>query len=211
MTQDWATEHLQAIRTLMERAAIYRRALAPITLFVGSTGVVAAAVGWFAAIDSHRAFGLYWILVCLVALAGAFLLVRRQALKDTEAFWSPPMRRVAQALMPPFFVGLVSCAIMVMPKWREPLQVWWLPPIWMVLYGCAIHAAGFFMPRGMKLFGWGFVLAGCLILAVLNLRSYASGLPALVNAHWLMGATFGAFHLAYGVYLCFSEKRKNEA
>ncbi len=211
MTQNWATEHLQAIRTLMERSAIYRRALAPITLLVGSIGASAAAIGWLAGIESHRGFGLYWIAVCLVALAGAFLLVRRQALKDAEPFWSSPTRRVAQALLPPFLVGLVACVLLALPRWREPLQIWWLPPIWMVLYGCALHAAGFFMPRGMKLFGWGFVLSGCAILALLNQRSYASGMPAIVNAHWLMGATFGGFHLAYGAYLHFTEKRKNEA
>lgn len=195
----------------MERSAIYRRALAPITLCVGGIGVVASVAAWLAKIESHRAFGLYWVAVCLIALAGAFLLVRRQALKDTEAFWSPPTRRVAQALLPPFFIGLVTCAIMILPEWREPLQVWWLPAIWMVLYGCAIHAAGFFMPRGMKLFGWGFVLAGCAVMALLNQRSYASGMPPLVNAHLLMGATFGGFHLACGGYLYFTEKRKNEA
>src|SRR6266540_3929987 len=186
MTQNWATEHLQAIRTLMERSAIYRRALAPITLLVGSIGAVAAAIGWLVGIESHRGFGLYWIAVCLVALAGAFLLVRRQALKDAEPFWSSPTRRVAQALLPPFLVGLVACVLLALPRWREPLQIWWLPPIWIVLSGCAI-------------------------LALLNQRSYASGMPAIVNAHWLMGATFGGFHLAYGAYLHFTEKRKNEA
>ncbi|MDB6016752.1 MAG: hypothetical protein JWR19_1241, partial [Pedosphaera sp.] len=30
MKSDWAAEHLQTIRTLMERSAIYRRALAPV-------------------------------------------------------------------------------------------------------------------------------------------------------------------------------------
>ena len=37
----------------------------------------------------------------------------------------------------------------------------WLPLSWVVLYGCAFHAAGFFMPRGMKIFGWAFIVGGC--------------------------------------------------
>jgi hypothetical protein len=37
----------------------------------------------------------------------------------------------------------------------------WLPLIWIVLYGCALHAAGFFTPRGLRVFGWAFVLGGC--------------------------------------------------
>ena len=39
MESNWAAEHLQTIRTLMERSAIYRRALAPIMLFAGLTGL----------------------------------------------------------------------------------------------------------------------------------------------------------------------------
>ena|SRR2546426_12536247 len=211
MESRWATEHLQVIRTLMERAAVYRRALAPTTLVTGAVGLLASAVGWLADIGSPRAFGLYWVIVCIVTLASAFLVVRRQALKDSEPFWSPPTRRVAQALLPALFAGLVASLLMVLPVWREPLQVWWLPPIWMVLYGCAIHSAGFFMPRGMKLFAWIFIVAGCATLTVINGRSYAAGMPSLRHAHWIMGASFGGLHLAYGVYLCFTEKQKNEA
>jgi cbb3-type cytochrome oxidase subunit 3 len=209
MESHWAAENLQIIRTLMERSAIYRRALAPITFLVGSLGLSASAVGWFAGVRSPRAFGLYWLLVCLVAVAGAFWIVRRQALKEAEPFWSPPTRRVAQALSPAFFVGLICGLLTVLPRGREPSQVWWLPPVWMVLYGCAIHSAGFFMPQRMKLLGWGFVVCGCVVLAVVNTRSYAAGMPDLVNAHWLMGISFGGFHLACAVYLYFTEK-KNE-
>ena len=35
METNWAAEQLQTIRTLMERSAVYRRALAPIMLFAG--------------------------------------------------------------------------------------------------------------------------------------------------------------------------------
>ena len=211
MESNWAAENLRVIRTLMERSAIYRRALAPTTLLVGGVGLVASILGRFAGIQSPRAFGLYWLAVCLVSVAGALLIVRREALKESEPFWSPPTRRVAQALLPGFFAGLVCGVLVVVPAWREPLQVWWLPPVWMILYGCAIHSAGFFMPRKMRLLGWGFVVCGAASLAVVNARSYASGLPDLLTAHWLMGATFGGFHLACGAYLYFTESRKNEA
>ena len=38
METNWAAEHLQVIRTLMERSAVYRRALAPIMTFNGAIG-----------------------------------------------------------------------------------------------------------------------------------------------------------------------------
>ena len=209
MESDWAAENLRVIRTLMERSAVYRRALAPTTLLVGGIGLGAAFIGWMAGVQTPRAFGIYWLCVCLVAIIGAFLVVRRQALRESEPFWSPPTRRVAQALLPGFFAGLV-CGILILAPGNDPGQAWWLPPVWMVLYGLTLHSAGFFMPRGIRLFGWIFVLCGCAVLAALRVQNQGNGLPETVQAHGLMGATFGALHVAYGVYLSFTEKRKNE-
>lgn len=83
----------------------------------------------------------------------------------------------------------------------------WLPLAWVVLYGCAFHAAGFFMPRGMRLFGWVFILGGCAL--------FAAGIPdridRLTYAHGIMGFFFGVLHLAYGAYLYSTEQRKNVA
>ena len=36
MNTNWAEENLKAIRTLMERSAVYRRALGPIMLMAGA-------------------------------------------------------------------------------------------------------------------------------------------------------------------------------
>ena len=210
MESRWAAEHLEVIRTLMERAAVYRRALAPTTLLTGSLGTAAAIVGWAAGFESPRAFSLYWMIVGLLAVVGALVVMRRQALKDLEPFWSLPARRVAQAMLPPLMIGLVAGLLTILLS-SQGLQVWWLPPAWMVLYGCALHAAGFFMPRGIRLFGWGFVLIGSVLLIVLSQRSDGAGLPSLRNAHALMGATFGGLHLAYGIYLRLTEPRKRAA
>jgi hypothetical protein len=164
-------------------------------------GTAAAAVGWCANLQTPRGFGIFWIVVGAVAVTGAMLLMRRQALREVEPFWSPPARRVVRAVAPLFVVGLVVGLLAVWPEGRNPLSLWWLPPIWMVLYGCALQAAGFFMPRGIRLFGMVFLILGCAGLVLINERSYASGMPALVQAHWLMGATFGGLHLLYGIYL----------
>ena len=45
MQTDWASENLQVIRTLMERSAVYRRALAPVMGLVGATGIAAGVLG----------------------------------------------------------------------------------------------------------------------------------------------------------------------
>jgi hypothetical protein len=211
MESNWAAEHLQVIRTLMERSALYRRALAPIMIFNGVVGLVAAALGWTLKVGSPRAFILFWAGVSVVAMAGSFFLVRRQALKESEPFWSPPTRRVTQALLPPLVAGLMIGALVFVRAGLAPdtsgglTRVLWLPLIWVVLYGCAFHAAGFFMPRGMRIFGWGFIIGGCGV--------FAAGLPdwaqPLDYAHGIMGLFFGGLHLAYGVYLYFTEHRRN--
>jgi hypothetical protein len=204
MESNWAAEHLQTIRTLMERSALYRRALAPIMFFVGSIGVLAAVAGLAFHLDSPRAFGGFWLGAALVAVAGAFLIVRRQALKEHEPFWSPPTRRVTQALLPPLTAGMCLGAAFVLVGLANEFA---LTFIWLLFYGCALHAAGFFAPRGVKLFGWIYIALACGSLLLLGIFQ-----PDIEwSAHWLMGLFFGVLHLAYGTYLYLTEKGKNAA
>ena len=208
MDSNWAAEHLQVIRTLMDRTGVYRRALAPLMLTVGMLGSLAGVLGWSRGWDAPRSFALFWLLVCGVCVLISFLLARRQALRDSEPFWSPPTRRVAQALLPPFVAGFTTVVAMFLPRWGDSTQAWWLPAIWMILFGCASHAAGFFMPRGIRLFGWLFILAGSGLLVGLSLMD---SLPSLRWGHAIMGGSFGGMHLAYGVYLYITERSKNAA
>jgi hypothetical protein len=78
----------------------------------------------------------------------------------------------------------------------------------MLLYGAAIHAAGFFMPRGFKLFGWAYIVAGTFV--ILTLSHLKSGV-SLRFAHLLMAIAFGGAHLAYGAYLAITERSRCEA
>ena len=70
MDTNWAAEHLQVIRTLMERSALYRRALAPVMIFNGVLGLAGGALGWALQIGSVPGFVGCW---AGVALLGADL------------------------------------------------------------------------------------------------------------------------------------------
>jgi hypothetical protein len=117
-----------------------------------------------------------------------------------------------QAMLPALTAGMIVGAVVFFQVASAPgnigivMGMLWLPLGWVVLYGCAFHAAGFFMPRGMRLFGWGFVVVGCGL--------FAAGLPDQLRpadmAYGVMGLFFGLLHLAYGVYLYFTEKRRDE-
>jgi hypothetical protein len=212
MKPDWASENLVAIRLLMERSAVYRRALAPVMGLVGATGLAAGAFGAARNFESSRLFAAYWSGIALLCLAEAFLLIRQQAVKELEPFWSPPTRRIARAVAPAFFAGLVMGILFFFvntPKWE---QVMLLVLIWMVLYGLAMHAAGFFMPRGFRLFGWAYVAAGLAGIGYWMshpLLYLAAPEFPLGNSNMLMGAMFGGGHALYGLYLHFTEKRAN--
>ena len=206
MEQHVAAEHLQVIRTLMERSALYRRTLAPIMLYAGSVGCAASVGGIALGIEALPAFGAWWLAAALAVVAGAFAIARRQAVADGEPFWSPPALRVTQALMPPLAAGLsLSLGLIV---FGDDRLRWLFVLANALFYGCAVHAAGFFMPRGMKLFGWLIILVAAVgLLARPPMAAGATGATAFLD-HALMGALFGLAHLGYGAYLYATEKRK---
>jgi len=187
-------------------------------ILAGSIGIVAAAAGYYFSIVQPVSFVIYWFSIGAAAVCGAFLMSRRQAWQQSEPFWSPPTRRVAQAMLPALFAGFALGALVLLSgasaaaREQAPapnrIVLVCLPLAWVILYGCAIHAAGFFMQRGMRLFGWGMVLGGSGGFLALGTQTG----PGLVVAGFgIMGFFFGALHLAYGIYLYFTEQRRNDA
>ena len=208
MNPNWAEENLQTIRTLMERSALYRRALAPVMLYVGIVGITASIMGYVLKLNSNTAFVLFWMGAALSAVAGAIILMRRQALKDSEPFWSPPVRRVGQALLPAYVIGLMIGVFVIslgrMSGAHSNELQFLVILFWVWFYGCAVHAAGFFLPRGIRFLGWIYVLLGGIMLFGSMLTD---GRLARIPAHLVMGLFFGGIHLAYGIYLYFTEKK----
>ena len=201
MDGNWASDNLQVIRTLMERAALYRRALAPIMIAAGAIGIAGATLPCWVDLSSPTHFSLYWMALSFVGLAAAYVLVRRQAWKAQEPFWSPPTRRVTRALAPPFVVGLAGGSGWALGWVSAPVAP--LVALWLACYGCGLHAAGFWMRRGIRLLGWWFVL----LAIIWFFGSFTlAGWQGTEAAHYAMGATFGLLQLAYGVYLHFSER-----
>jgi hypothetical protein len=200
MKPELAEQNLQLIRTLMERSTIYRRALAPMMLLAGICATVAAPIGWaWHGMEGHmsdREFILFWLIVCSVTLTGAVLLARRQAIRDREPFWSPPLRRVTQAMLPALAVAV---AWTVHALTAAEIQTHCVV-VWSVFYGCALHAAGMFAPRTLRRAGWLFIAAG---LAIGLFGRHVNSSPNV----W-MGLVFGGLHLVGALYLFATEKKK---
>ncbi len=202
-----AAENLQVIRTLMERSAVYRRALAPVMLAVGIIGSVAAPIGVRFADSTFAQFVYFWSAVCAVAVTAAFIIVRRQAIRNNEPVWSAPTRRVATAMFPPLFAGAAFFyAIMaVVPEYSGGKhQASICVPLWLFFYGCAVHAAGLFISAGTRRLGWVFILAGLTVFTLL-MTNPKDSVPPSPDA--IMGFTFGGLHLLAAAYLFITERR----
>jgi hypothetical protein len=68
------------------------------------------------------------------------------------------------------------------------------------------------MPRGIKIFGWLFIIVGVLLITGLAIPDILWRIPHFFRSpHLLMGGIFGGLHLAYGIYLYFTEKKNPAA
>ena len=214
---NWAEENLQVIRTLMERAALYRRTLAPTMLTTGVIGLLAAVVGRGAEFQSPLGFLSVWIVAALAAATSSFFIMRRQAVRAREPFFTTPTRRVIGAMHPPLTAGalLTLPALVKLALYPPDLTIRVLLPglvcVWLACYGCGLNAAGQYSSRGVRILGWAFIGAGSVVamLHAMNFLFSRLGSPDWwCDPHSIMGLTFGGFHLIAGIYLYFTEKRE---
>jgi hypothetical protein len=199
-----ASENLQLIRTLMERAVLYRRALAPVMMLNGIVAIAATVTGVVAHLEMLHGFVRLWMAAGVVGILGTLLVARRQSLRAGEVFCAPPARRVIAAMFPALLLGGCVGLSLLRLEDREIIPHLWLPVLWIALYGCALHAAGWFTTRGLRWFGLLNLLPACAVLPFL--------LPAPNVAPWqvphlIMGAWFGLLHLAFGAWLYATEGR----
>lgn len=204
MDSQEAASDLQLIRTLMERSALYRRALGPILLYVGALGTLGAVGGIVLGLETMLAFGLYWSGIAAIAIIGAFLMARRQAFQAREPFWSPPTRRVTQAILPGFVAAAGSGLGLILSRADDSVSLFVV--LCLLFYGCAVHAAGFFTPRGLRGLGWTYIVGVLLMILVAQVAKPDWG-PA--SNHALMGIFFGLVQLGYGIGLRITEKKNN--
>src|SRR5437879_1179130 len=103
-----AEEHLRVIRTLMERATIYRAISAPTALVGGLLAVATAAAIWLVdrsrpAADAEldgRLFAEVWLAILVAVLGVNTLFVRREAQKDGRPLLSSGARLALRAIAP---------------------------------------------------------------------------------------------------------------
>jgi hypothetical protein len=196
-----AEDHLRVIRSLMEKATIYRALSAPAALIGGILSLgTAAFLIWLERQNgpshvSSNVFASVWGAVFAVTAAASFLLIWRDAQRRGESFFSVGARSALRAMLPPMLfaaVFTVACGF----RDTVPNAVPW----WITFYGLALLAMTHFAPRSLSILGWCFLIAGS--LCVFSGLSFQFGSPLSESTERpciLMAATFGLFHLVYAL------------
>jgi len=193
---DYAQKQLHVIRSLMERATIYRSISVPTALIGGLLSFGGFGMAYYAKHDrDHALSGTEFLLVWLVILAltsfANLFFLWRGSVHRREPFLSSGMKCAVLSLAPAFFSAAVLTFLL-----HRPIQ---LAMVWITLYGLALLATQHFAPRSLIVLGLTFFLTGCGLMATWKHLFMPSGQPepsALVVSG-ILAATFGGFHLAY--------------
>lgn len=201
-----AEQHLRVIRTLMERATIYRAISAPTALIGGILALVAAGgsllwlqAGGNAALPTSH-FVWLWLCVLAVTLIANTAFVWQEAHARGASMISPSMRLALWSVLPVLLAAGAFTTLEVSPL---VMSVWWA-----LFYGLALLATAHFSPRSLRILGWAFLATG--LLGVLFLRfASADDVPAAAGdmGSMIMGGTFGLYHIIYA--LCAWPRRSD--
>lgn len=196
-----AEEHLRVIRTLMERATIYRAISAPTALLGGLLAFcAAAAILWLARSGAAatpkllhpRLFAGTWLCILLVVLTANTFFMWREARKDGRSLISPGARLALRAIAP----CLLIPAATTIWFWHHGglVDELLLVAVWIASYGLALLSTALFAPRSLALLGWAFLLSSLLFFvgASFFARDRGETFPTLA-----MGFCFGIYHLVY--------------
>lgn len=203
-TREEAAEQLRLIRTVMERAIVFR-ALSGETALVG--GAIALGVAWV----SEKRHGWEWAgiwLGGLVVVLGFYVFqLFRMRLHQKRPFWGTGLRTALRGAFP----SLVTGGFMALLFVRAGNDVV-AACMWIIHYGLALLAIREFAPKSMVWLGWVFVVFGLVSLGtVANILHMEHEWLSRVNASRLMAMAFGGFHLIYGGLIVTTRQREENA
>jgi hypothetical protein len=202
-----AEDHLRIIRELMERATIYRTISAPAALFCGFLALIVALFalvpGPLQSVFWHNFIGV-WIVVFLLSAAANTLFLLRSAKQRHEPFPSRRLRTALLAIAPAFLVA----GALTIPLARNRGSEIFIAICWIGMYGIALLSTLTFAPRSIAVLGWAFVLTSCLCLALLTqdylfFATTSPPVPLDELGYFAMAATFGLYHIIYGIVVMF--------
>lgn len=201
-SQQTALEHLQVIRSLMEKAHIYRAISAPAAL-VG--GLLATALSgwtiWTVAISestrvSAELFLGLWIALLILCSVINVALLGREATRRDQPLVSSDMKLALRTLAPALGAGGIMGICFAFYWQNQTLAAM----SWIICYALALLSTHSFSPRSIKRLGRAFLLLGLILFVVWSAYPYARLYPYdEAVAAVCLGLTFGLLHILYAI------------
>jgi hypothetical protein len=200
--RSWAEEDLRVIRSLMERATVYRAISSPTALVGGVLAIVTTAlIYWnnevsqiFGHVIRGRQFVKMWVVTLAVVLMANAYFIWREARRTGRPFISSGMRLALLAIAPCLLVPATFTAWFYSTGYLGGAELD-LVVVWIVSYGLALLSTALFAPRSLALLGWAVLITGLGVPSLTHLVEYFSVDVPLVS----MGLTFGVYHLIYSL------------
>ncbi len=181
--QGRAIDDLRFIRETMENAAAFTAVSGWGMVGVGATAFAAAAVA--VAQPTVRGQLQPWFAAAAISVAISAYAIWRKARRANAPLFHGAGRKFLLSFFPPMTVGAILTYVLL-----ESGNFALVPPVWLMLYGTAVVTGGAFSVRVVPLMGLLFIAAGVVSLM----------LPAWAT-HWMLGATFGALHVIFGLII----------
>jgi hypothetical protein len=192
-----AGRQLRVIRSLMERATIYRSISAPTALVGGLLSLGGFATAYYAKHHRHHPltsneFLMVWLVILGLTCFTNLVFLSRGSIRRGENFFSSGMKCAFLSLTPAFFAAALMTPLLM----HRPIQ---LALLWITLYGLGLLATQHFAPRSLVVLGAAFFFTGCGLLPTWKhlFMPNPHVEPSALVVSGIMAATFGGFHLAY--------------
>ncbi|MCE0482745.1 MAG: hypothetical protein LV479_00740 [Methylacidiphilales bacterium] len=193
---DYASQQLKVIRSLMERATIYRSLSAPTALVGGLLSFGGFATAYYAKHHRHQPlspneFLIVWLVILSLTCLTNAIFLSRGAAQRGEPFFSSGMKCALSSIAPAFIIAGVLTFVV-----HRPVH---LALLWITLYGLGLLATQHFAPKSIVTLGAAFFLTGCGLMVTWKHLFMPDGHtePSALVVSGLMAATFGGFHLIY--------------
>ena len=200
MNQGTADENLATIRSLIERAEIYRAIFARAALIGGILSILTAGAVYLNDEVTHflnrtvrpREFAFAWVDVFVLTLIVAGLFWWWSARGRNEAAASARLKFAFRTVAPCLVIPAAFTSWFFTTGYLGAAELE-LVVVWIVFYGLMLLSTAFFAPPAIALLGWAFLLTGLSVpLCVEAVDNWLGNVSTV-----FMGTTFGLYHLIF--------------
>ncbi|MDB6076640.1 MAG: hypothetical protein JWO82_387 [Akkermansiaceae bacterium] len=203
-TSHEAAEQLRTIRSIMERATIFR-ALSGEAALVG--GAMSLAAGWLSEAQHGWAWGLTWLGGLGVVLMFFLWQTLRTARAREKPLLSQGLKVALRGALPSLIAGGFLGLLYLKYGKPEDRPELYAAAFWILHYGLALLAIREFAPKSMVWLGAAFVLCGLGCFCAISFVQVAKHVMLRMGPSGVMAATFGGFHLLYGAAIVTTTRR----